>query len=98
MCGLFADGPFRLADSRSSSRVGFPRRMNILRHSSRGERRGRPMRRRVLKHGLVLPLALAASALVGIVPAFAGTAKTIVVHPGQLIQKAVNDAAPGDTI
>jgi parallel beta-helix repeat protein len=56
------------------------------------------MSRRLFKLGLVLTLALAGSALIGIMPAFAGTADTIVVHPGQSIQRAVNHAQPGDTI
>jgi parallel beta-helix repeat protein len=56
------------------------------------------MSKGVFKLGLVMTLALAGSALIGIVPAVAGTAKTIVVHPGQSIQKAVNQAEAGDTI
>jgi parallel beta-helix repeat protein len=53
------------------------------------------MRRGVFKLGLVVALAVTGAALVGVAPAFA---KTIVVHPGQSIQKAVNNAEPGDTI
>src|SRR5437762_10812970 len=53
------------------------------------------MRRSVLKLGLVVALAVAGAALVEVAPAFA---KTIVVHPGESIQRAVNHAAPGDTI
>jgi len=53
------------------------------------------MSRRLLKLGLVLVLTLAGTALIGIVPAFADT---IVVHPGQSIQRAVHRAHDGDTI
>lgn len=43
----------------------------------------------------MVALAVAGAALGGVAPAFA---KTIVVHPGESIQRAVNHAEPGDTI
>ena len=55
------------------------------------------MSRRVVRLGLVVTLALTA-AVVGVAPASAGSARTIVVHPGESIQWAVNHAEPGDTI
>jgi nitrous oxidase accessory protein NosD len=53
------------------------------------------MSRRLFNIGLVAVLALAGTALIGVVPAFADT---IVVDPGQSIQRAVHRAHDGDTI
>jgi parallel beta-helix repeat protein len=53
------------------------------------------MSRRAIQLGLIGVLALVGTALVGIMPAFADT---IVVHPGQSIQRAVHRAHDGDTI